>query len=67
LVVVAVRADAMRLLLWHSLLALQERGVGWLDLGGIATDRAPGLSRFKLGMGGVVTIEAGTFLRPLLI
>jgi hypothetical protein len=60
------RADAMRLLLWREMLALQERGVGWLDLGGIATDRAPGLSRFKLGTGGILTIEGGTFFRPLL-
>lgn len=60
------RADAMRLLLWRGMLALRERGVAWLDLGGIATDRAPGLSRFKLGTGGLLTIEGGTFLRPLL-
>ncbi|WP_222183402.1 GNAT family N-acetyltransferase [Geminicoccus harenae] len=60
------RLDAMRLLLWRGMLALQERGVGWLDLGGIATDRAPGLTRFKLGMGGSVSVEAGTYFRPLL-
>lgn len=60
------RSDAMRLLLWRGMLALQRQGIGWLDLGGIATDCAPGLSRFKLGLGGAVTIEAGTYLRPLL-
>jgi len=60
------RLDAMRLLLWRGMLALQERGVGWLDLGGIATDRAPDLTRFKLGMGGSVLVEAGTYFHPLL-
>ena len=40
-----------------------ERGwVRWLDLGGIATDRSPGIARFKLGMGGEVAILPGTFL-----
>jgi hypothetical protein len=60
------KSDAMRLLLWRGMLALQERGVRWLDLGGVATDRAPGLSRFKFGMGGTVTVEAGTYFRALL-
>jgi lipid II:glycine glycyltransferase (peptidoglycan interpeptide bridge formation enzyme) len=61
------RTDAMRLLLWQGMLALRERGVQWLDLGGVATDRAPGLSRFKFGMGGTVGVEAGTYFRPLLV
>ena len=61
------RTDAMRLLLWRAMLALREREVRWLDLGGVATDRAPGLSRFKFGMGGEVTVEAGTYFRQLLL
>ena len=39
-----------------------EDGVRWLDLGGVATDRSPGIARFKLGMGGEVAILPGTFL-----
>ena len=41
---------------------LIEDGVRWLDLGGVATDRSPGIARFKLGMGGEVAILPGTFL-----
>lgn len=52
----------MRLLLWHGMLALKERGVRWLDLGGVATDRAPQLSSFKFGLGARGTVEAGTYL-----
>ena len=32
--------------------ALLRKRARWLDLGGIATDRSPGIARFKLGMGG---------------
>jgi hypothetical protein len=61
------QTDAMRLLLWQGMLALRNCGVRWLDLGGVATDRAPGLSRFKFGLGGDVTVEAGTYFRQLLL
>ena len=50
------------LLLWHAIEALIRKQVRWLDLGGIATDRSPGIARFKLGMGGTVATLPGTFL-----
>jgi hypothetical protein len=62
---VAPRGRALRaghLCLWHGVEALVRKRVRWLDLGGVATDRAPGVARFKLGMGGRVEILPGTFL-----
>lgn len=56
--------DATRLLLWRGIGLLRERGVRWLDLGGIATDKAPGPTRFKLQTGAVPEILPGTFLIP---
>ncbi len=53
---------ATHLLLWHAVEALSREQVRWLDLGGIATDRSPGIARFKLGMGGTVDVLPGTFL-----
>jgi lipid II:glycine glycyltransferase (peptidoglycan interpeptide bridge formation enzyme) len=53
---------AKHLLLWRALGLLRDQGVRWLDLGGVATDRAPGIARFKLGLGGDVATLAGTFL-----
>ncbi|HEX8374560.1 MAG TPA: GNAT family N-acetyltransferase, partial [Geminicoccaceae bacterium] len=57
--------SATHLLLWHALLESKRRGVRWLDLGGLNTDKAPGIARFKLGLGAEVVTLAGTFvLRP---
>lgn len=56
--------DANRLLLWRAFTALRDKGVRWVDLGGIATDKAPGPTRFKLQTGAVPEILPGTFLIP---
>lgn len=53
---------ANHLLLWRAVMLLKEQGVQALDLGGLDTVRAPGLARFKLGLGGEVVTLAGTFL-----
>lgn len=55
---------AMHLLLWQALELLPARGVRLLDLGGIDTDRSPGLARFKLGLGGEPETLPGTFFWP---
>jgi lipid II:glycine glycyltransferase (peptidoglycan interpeptide bridge formation enzyme) len=55
---------AKHLLLWRALERLPVMGVRWVDLGGIDTDRAPDLARFKLGLGGMPETLAGTFLWP---
>ena len=55
---------ATHLLLWRAVETLIQMGVRWLDLGGIATDRSPGIARFKLGTGAVPATLPGTFLLP---
>ncbi len=52
---------AHNLLLWQGMLALRERGVRRLDLGGVDTVRSSGIARFKIGTGGEVLTLAGTF------
>ena len=51
--------NAAHLLLWQGLLQLRETGVKWLDLGGMDA-RAPGLARFKLGLGADAVTYSGT-------
>lgn len=53
--------NAGALLLWQGMRALQDRGATTLDLGGIDTRKAPGIARFKLGIGGHPYRLAGTF------
>lgn len=55
------RLCAHNLLLWHAVLALRRRGVAFLDLGGLDA-RAPGVARFKLGLGARVVPLAATYL-----
>lgn len=43
---------ASHLLLWSAVVHLQAAGVRAFDLGGISDDQTPGISAFKLGMGG---------------
>jgi len=49
------------LLLWQVMLALQQRGIACFDLGGF-NDEAPGLQRFKAGLGGQEVRLAGMFV-----
>ncbi|MDQ2103583.1 lipid II:glycine glycyltransferase FemX [Azospirillum isscasi] len=55
------KSGAMRLVLWRAALALKARGVGWLDLGGINPDSAPGVTEFKLGTGGQAVESVGLY------
>ena len=55
------RHEAQSLVLWQGLLALKGRGLSWLDLGGL-TPAAPGLARFKLGLGAEPVTLLGTYL-----
>ena len=55
------RHEAQSLVLWQGLLALKRRGLSWLDLGGL-TSAAPGLARFKLGLGAEPVTLLGTYL-----
>ncbi len=53
---------AHNLLLWQGIGELQRRGVAWLDLGGVNSHDAPGVARFKLGMGGELYTLAGLYM-----
>jgi hypothetical protein len=55
------RLNAHNLLLWRAITELREAGTVWLDLGGIDTQTAPGIARFKLGLGGEVVTQSGTY------
>jgi len=54
--------NAHNLLLWRAITKLREAGTDWLDLGGVDTDSAPGIARFKLGLGGELLTTTGTYL-----
>lgn len=59
-------AQATNLLLWQAANMLAERGVERFDLGLVATDRSPGLARFKLSTGARVRSLGPTlFIGPL--
>jgi hypothetical protein len=49
-------------LLWSAIEELKTRGVRWLDLGGVNTQRSAGVARFKIKTGGRVVTFAGTFI-----
>ena len=56
------KLGAHNLVLWRGIEALKDRGIRWLDLGGVNTAEGAGIARFKLGLGGEVVTLAGTFL-----
>jgi hypothetical protein len=49
-------------LLWAAIEELKSRGVRWLDLGGVNTQRSAGVARFKIKTGGRVVTFAGTYI-----
>jgi hypothetical protein len=55
-------AEAHRLILWHMAGRLAAEGCTRLDLGTIDTETAPGLARFKLGIGATARGLGGSFL-----
>ena len=54
--------NAHKLILWRAFEILRARGINSLDMGGVNTHDLPGISRFKLGMGGTVVTFAGMFV-----
>ncbi|NVJ98807.1 MAG: GNAT family N-acetyltransferase [Alphaproteobacteria bacterium] len=54
--------NAQNKVLWSGMLALKERGIRFLDLGGINTVDGAGIARFKLGLGASPTTYAGTWV-----
>lgn len=55
------RTNAMRLVLWRAIQAWKERGAVALDLGGINPDSAPGVTEFKMAMGGEAVETVGLY------
>jgi hypothetical protein len=53
--------NAAHFILWEAVRSLRDDGVHWLDLGGLDA-RAPGLARFKLGLGARCETYSGTWL-----
>ncbi len=53
---------AHNVLLWRVIQELQKRSIKWLDLGGLNTDSAAGVARFKIGLGGEIVTLSGTYL-----
>ncbi len=49
-------------ILWEAIAELKSRGVRWLDMGGVNTQRSAGVARFKIKTGGRVTTFAGTYI-----
>ncbi len=54
--------NAGNLLLWTAIGALKEQGVDYFDLGGVDGRAMPGISRFKMGLGGRLVGLSGTYL-----
>ncbi|MBW2127632.1 MAG: peptidoglycan bridge formation glycyltransferase FemA/FemB family protein [Deltaproteobacteria bacterium] len=48
------RLKANQFILWQAISYLKLHGFHWFDLGGIDPDRTPGITKFKLGLGGQV-------------
>jgi len=46
------RLNANHLLLWYAMLHLKKQGVTGFDFGGLDEENAPGISKFKKGIGG---------------
>ncbi len=55
-------AHAHNRLIWETSIALRAEGVEAVDLGGLDEDNAPGVARFKRGLGGEEVTLMGTFV-----
>jgi len=53
------RLNANHLLLWYAMLHLKKQGVTGFDLGGLDEENAPGISKFKKGIGGKIYSNVG--------
>lgn len=52
---------ANQFLLWNAIVHLKQRGFRWFDLGGIESERSPGIASFKLGLNGERYESVGEF------
>lgn len=56
------KAGALSLLLWQMIVKLKQNGLTSLDLGGINTEKGANIARFKLGFGGEIIQQKGTYM-----
>lgn len=54
--------NAQNHVLYSGAVTLMERGIQWLDLGGLDTGPQAGIARFKLGMGAAPITLTGTYI-----
>lgn len=54
--------NAQNLVLWQGMLALKNKGIKFLDLGGLNTVDLAGIARFKLGTGATPLTLAGAYI-----
>lgn len=54
--------NAQNRVLFTAMLALKERGINWLDMGGVDTGPQAAIARFKLGMGHPPETLVGTYI-----
>lgn len=55
------KSNAHNLLMWRLIGYLKAQGIEQFDLGGINTTDLPGITRFKLGSGGLPRVLVGTY------
>jgi hypothetical protein len=53
---------AQNALIWHAIATLRDKGVEWIDLGGVNPQQSPGLSHFKTGLHPIITEGPGVFI-----
>lgn len=53
---------AHNLLLWRACVTLKEKGIDYLDLGGVNDETAYGVKKFKEGMGGTPVTLSGHYI-----
>ena len=54
--------NAQNRVLWEAMLVLKEKGIRFLDLGGLNTADLAGIARFKLGTGATPLTLAGAYI-----
>jgi len=54
--------NAQNRILWEGMLALKQKGIHFLDLGGLNTTDLAGIARFKLGMGAEPLTLVGAYI-----
>lgn len=57
------KTSANQVLLWSAVQYLKKQGLRWFDLGGVDEEATPGISAFKIGLGGERYELVGEYLK----